>query len=544
MVFSTLPSLEERFRRTGNGGEYVLRPIAVPVPHESLTLNGLLCTPAHRSGYYHDTVYAKERIVLHFTAGGLSGDMSTLTRQNYHVSVPFVIARDGTIYQLYSSKFWSGNLGGDALGNMMNAQDKRTIGIEISNYGPLSPGRGGLQNIYGETYCALNRPDAFQKLTVPFRGESYYATYTAAQYDSLIVLLRYLTAQYNIPRQFIPEPKRYVTTPDVLTFRGIVSHVNYRKSGKWDIGPAFDWAQLMAGVQAPAFASTSSRDIKFFDEDILTSEEAMIPLLPQPGPAALEDEPYDEATPADPVTYLRDLEIKELTASFPLSRGLNAGQTTEGTEQSFLNARSLVSFVSDVNGQRRDDVLNSVLLAQLAANRQFPAEDQLLDWYKAFVGVLNKIGWVIEEAEFSTFESSGTVFDVQNAIIDILTTAFGGSFMALITRTLSAIKGLSDSNGKITAFEKNTHSISKGGFQIGLVKEENNTVYLQIGTFMLTSSNEIRRILFFKSTNDKTSLSYCSRTGTLNEEVYATIRSSVQQKLGLKADEFITGIEI
>ena len=236
MVFSSLPTLEDRFRRTGNGGEYKLQPIAVPVPNESLTLNGLLCTPARRSGYYHDTVYTKERIVLHFTAGGLTGDMSTLTRQDYHVSVPFVIARDGTIYQLYSSRFWSGNLGGEALGNAGNNQDKRTIGIEISNYGPLTPKAGGLQNIYGETYCTLNQTDAFQHLPAPFRGESNYATFTDAQYDSLIVLLRYLTTQYAIPRQFLPEPKRYVTTPDVLTFKGVVSHINYRQTGSgiWD----------------------------------------------------------------------------------------------------------------------------------------------------------------------------------------------------------------------------------------------------------------------------------------------------------------------
>ncbi|RYF46045.1 MAG: hypothetical protein EOO39_50325, partial [Cytophagaceae bacterium] len=161
MVFSNLPGSEERFRQTGNGGEYGLKPFAVPVPNESLTMNGLLCTPANRAGYYHDTVYAKERIVLHFTAGTIGGDMSMLTRQDYHVSVPFVIARDGTIYQLYSSKFWSGNLGGDAIGNAGNAQDKCTIGIEISNYGYLAERNGNLETYYSrqqnaQMWCACS----------------------------------------------------------------------------------------------------------------------------------------------------------------------------------------------------------------------------------------------------------------------------------------------------------------------------------------------------------------------------------------------------
>ncbi|TDE14825.1 hypothetical protein [Dyadobacter psychrotolerans] len=248
----------------------------------------------------------------------------------------------------------------------------------------------------------------------------------------------------------------------------------------------------------------------------------------------------------DPVKYLKELKISDLSNTFPISRDLETKDlpTTEGIEQSFMNAKSIVSFVSEIDGQRRDDVLNSVLLAQLAANKLFPGDDQSLEWYKEFVNVLNNIGWNIQAAEFTHFESREHVFDIQNVIIDILLTAFGGTFIKVITKTLDAIKGLADSNGKITVFEKNTHSLSKGAFQIGLAKVENEAVSLQIGTFLITSSNEIKRILFFKTTKDKTSLDYCSRTGTLNEQIYATIRESVVEKLGGKVTEFIAEVEI
>ena len=227
-----------------------------------------------------------------------------------------------------------------------------------------------------------------------------------------------------------------------------------------------------------------------------------------------------------------------------MERGGQAPDMVEGVEQSFLNAKSLVSFVSEINGQRRSDVLNSVLLAQLAANKKFPDENQLVDWYKTFVSVLTNLGWAIQGGEFSTFQANGTVFDAENAIISILSAVFGGSFMVVITKTLDAIKGLSDSNGKITVFEKNTHSFSKGAFQIGLVSEANGALSLQIGTFLVTSKNEIKKILFFKSTKDTTQLNYCSRTGTLNEELYAKIRTQIQDKLGGRMTEFIAEIEL
>jgi hypothetical protein len=245
---------------------------------------------------------------------------------------------------------------------------------------------------------------------------------------------------------------------------------------------------------------------------------------------------------SDQINFVKKLPIQELEWAYPTSKG--GDDTVEGVEQSFLNAKSIVSFVSDLSEQHRNDVLNSVLIAQLAANKKFPGETQVQDWYKSFVNVLNNLGWAIEAAEFSTFKASKDIFEVENAIIDILTAAFGGTFLTVITKTLASIKGLSDGNGKILAFENNTHSLSKGAFQIGLAKEVNGSVSLQIGTFLLTSSNEIKQILFFKSTKDQTKLEYCSRQGTLNDEIYAKIREAVIDKLGVKSKDFISEIDI
>lgn len=149
MRHTSLNALEEKFLLTANNGEYNLRKISVPVPGEGLKLEGYLCTPVNRSGYYHDQVHPKERIVIHYTAGNIKSDLSTLTTHGRHVSVPFVIARDGTIYQLFSSKFWSGHLGkGIGNTNTNNAEDKRTIGIELSNYGFLNERDGSLETCY------------------------------------------------------------------------------------------------------------------------------------------------------------------------------------------------------------------------------------------------------------------------------------------------------------------------------------------------------------------------------------------------------------
>jgi hypothetical protein len=246
----------------------------------------------------------------------------------------------------------------------------------------------------------------------------------------------------------------------------------------------------------------------------------------------------------DVLEFVSNIELLNPLEAFPRSKGPASDLVVEGEEQSFLSSKSLVSFASEVSEQNRKDILNSTLLAQLAANKKYPSEDQILDWYKEFVKVLSNLGWVVEGAEFSTFKAKGTVFELQNAIIDILMTAFGGNYVAIITKTLDAIKDLSDENGKITAFKKNTQSFSKGAFQIALAVEENNAVAMQLGTFLLTSSNEIKHILFFKSNKDETKLEYCSRKATLNPEIYGKARQAIVDKLGNRVTNYVTEIDI
>ena len=260
MLFSKIPAIEQKLKTTSFNGQYQLEAFSFQVPNENLLLNGLTCRPlSGYNSYYYNEKFKKERIVLHHTAGYLKSDIRALSQKNWHVSVAYVIARDGTIYQLHNSDLWSYHLGKGAIGG--NALGSRSsVAIELCNYGYLVKKGNNLETIYSrlngnpvDGYCTLADTDMYIKLDKPFRGQTYFATFTDEQYESLIILLRYLTAKNQIPREFLPEDIRYQTTEKVVDFKGILSHVNYRKSGKWDIGPAFDWDRLMTGVKAATY---------------------------------------------------------------------------------------------------------------------------------------------------------------------------------------------------------------------------------------------------------------------------------------------------
>ena len=144
-----------------SSNKFKLVQFELPVKGEDLKLQGYTVRPADDyDGYYYKQKYAKKKIVTHFTVGHLQGDINSLTNpQRGHVSTAFVLGRDGTVYQLFQSYFWSYHLGRGAIGGN-GTNSKFSVGIEISNYGPLIKRGNNLETVYSrreghDVYCSL-----------------------------------------------------------------------------------------------------------------------------------------------------------------------------------------------------------------------------------------------------------------------------------------------------------------------------------------------------------------------------------------------------
>lgn len=255
-IYPQVPDAETQIRTDLDSGSHTFRPFSIPVPGDGYTLDGFLCRrkDPEKNTYFFADKQPKDLIVLHFTAGYFRGDVLALTKPKRNVSTSYLIGRDGTVHQLFSSAQWSYHLGRTAIGgNTYNS--KRSVGIEISNIGPLKQVGNMLQDTYGNTYCTLEDKEAYQTLDQPYRGFTHYAAYTDKQYEELIILLRYLTSVYDAPATFLPADERYslFTSADAAkSYQGIASHVNFRRD-KYDIGPAFDWQRVIDGVTADRY---------------------------------------------------------------------------------------------------------------------------------------------------------------------------------------------------------------------------------------------------------------------------------------------------
>lgn len=252
MYFNKIADHEKSFFDTGkgiSGSEFILEKKSIP------GLDYMKCTPKHgATDHYYAEKHNKTSAVLHLTEGVLKSDVYYLTHKG-HTSVPFLIARDGTILNLHSSRYWSYHLGKTSSGGNTR-MSQRTIAIELSNIGKLKLEGDYLIDRYGGKYCHTVDTNEYHKVAT-YRGYEYYADCTHLQYQSLVILLKYLRDHRNIHMKFLPKDIRYETQSSefVQAYNGVLSHVNFRDNlddegdyYKVDIGPGFNWDYVIQGV--------------------------------------------------------------------------------------------------------------------------------------------------------------------------------------------------------------------------------------------------------------------------------------------------------
>ncbi len=244
-------------------------------------------------------------------------------------------------------------------------------------------------------------------------------------------------------------------------------------------------------------------------------------------------------------SFLNELELPPLPEGLVFRDSQQVSAPTDGQSSAYVNAGSVVSFVSGVSSSNQTDVLHTTLLAQLAANRKFDRETDTVSWYKFYRSVLENVGWVLQDFDFTEYSAGGKAFTMDQAVLAILAAAAAQNEFLVIKAAIDAAKGLADKNdGRIALFDAASSRGTKGAFQLGVASETNNVVAMKLGAFYFTTGTSITKVLWFKFSSKQSSLYQSSQSVTLDSGVYANIRSDVEQKLGDRTKQFLATIEL
>jgi N-acetyl-anhydromuramyl-L-alanine amidase AmpD/phage tail protein X len=186
---------------------------------------------------YWKEAYHKDLIVLHFTAGYTWEGAYAAFKQKGRVATPFIVAKSGAIYRLFDERCWAYHLGIPGRNAQNHRHDKRSIGIEIVNIGPVWRKGGKWVDYMGKSYSEA------QIVQGKNRDAHGGVAFPADQVQSVCSLVNWLLTQYRIPRR-MPADFMSCQLPAMCEFRGVATHQMFRKD-KYDMGPAFPYRQLI-----------------------------------------------------------------------------------------------------------------------------------------------------------------------------------------------------------------------------------------------------------------------------------------------------------
>ena len=211
----------------------------------------------------------------------------------------------------------------------------------------------------------------------------------------------------------------------------------------------------------------------------------------------------------------------------------------------FVDSGSVVAFVSGVTGQNREDVLNSTLLAQMAADKKFSRETQVMDWYAFYQEVLGKVGWVTQGFNWEQYTSQKTSFTMDEAVLEIAAAALTGQEeIAVVTAALEAMKSLKGGDSRLKIFDHSASSDKAGNFQISVCTETNGAVAMKTMAFYYDAEQQSTTVLFFNFSSASTTLNQAVNAQTLDSQIYAQVRQAVITKLGDNAKNFVLNLDI
>ena len=210
-----------------------------------------------------DDVYEKTQVIIHHTesGSGVRGDIQTWLLTSKRIATCIIIDRDGTVNQLFSSKYWGAHVGAGK-----SSLDKHSIGVELDNWGGLILGDGTVKQIgknsdgtekyiktisgkYYATYGNIvNVP--VTEYALGFRGYKFYESYTEAQIRSVGELLLFWNKRYNIPLEY-NEDMWDVSQKALSGTLGVWTHVSFRpEPEKFDCHPQIELINMLKTISS------------------------------------------------------------------------------------------------------------------------------------------------------------------------------------------------------------------------------------------------------------------------------------------------------
>jgi hypothetical protein len=207
----------------------------------------------------------------------------------------------------------------------------------------------------------------------------------------------------------------------------------------------------------------------------------------------------------------------------------------------------IAEFSPSVTPELRAAVADSLLLAQLAANKAAGDQGDVIAWYRKYVEVLQGVGWLVHDMEFQSQELSQIDGDMHTAIIPVITAMLGPA-AAAASVVIAVLKGLQEmdrDNPWITVFDRASQHASGAKFQLGFVDADaQGNPEIKLMALAIDAQRSVTQVLFFKFSDQSTTLRRAESTLKSQRARLDSIKDAVSQRVQPFLTDYISKIEI
>ena len=213
-----------------------------------------------------------------------------------------------------------------------------------------------------------------------------------------------------------------------------------------------------------------------------------------------------------------------------------------GKAQAAVVGSDLVSFATGVAPQWRQDLINCSLFAQLWAKAEVADPKRIFDWYDAYFGALQQLGWMVQDQGFAVYVETSQNFSAHEAILKVAAGLLmpSASSLALVKTTLDALASMDQDSPFITLFSRESQQASAARFQISLAEQAaDGGLTVALMAFGLEAKTTLTQVLFFKSLASQATLRHCSGKVSINTPLLEQLRPDLNEQLKEHARGFI-----
>lgn len=240
--------------------------------------------------------------------------------------------------------------------------------------------------------------------------------------------------------------------------------------------------------------------------------------------------------------FVESLELPERPRREVRPVGLTGFNFDEVKDQAAIVGSDIVSFVKGVTPERREDIVNCSLLAQLAAKKKVSDPEKVYDWYNAYFDVLMNIGWAVQDRGFAKYTEARDNFQAHEAIMKVAASLLGpaATTLTVIKATIDALKSMEGGSPWLTIFNRESQSAKTARFQVTLAEQGADDQFLvSLMAFGLEAKAALTQVLFFKLKSSEATLKHYSGKVTINTHVLTNVREPIKNKIAAHALDYI-----